>query len=82
MHVEQVKCRILMCVLASRNVRTLLDVEGPIETARLSDGVHVVDECKIRSLGVFGLGGDLLYIFYGIWSGAYSKFAGERLFAR
>ena len=34
-------------VLASWNMRTLLDVEGPIETARQSDGIHVVDERKI-----------------------------------
>ena len=35
----------------------------------------------IRSSEVFALGGDLLYIFYGSCSGAFSKFAGERLFA-
>ena len=36
-------------VLASWNVRTLLDVDGPIETARRGqgDGVDVVDERKI-----------------------------------
>ena len=36
----------------------------------------------IRSSEVFALGGDLLYIFYGSCSGAFGKFAGERLFAR
>ena len=36
----------------------------------------------IRSLEVFALRGDLLYIFYGSCSGAFCKFAGERLFAR
>ena len=33
--------------LASWNVRTLLDVEGPIETARQGDDMQVVDEWKI-----------------------------------
>ena len=33
--------------LASWNVRTLLDVEGPIETARQGDDMQVVDERKI-----------------------------------
>ena len=33
--------------LASWNVRTLLDVEGPVDTARQGDDVHVEDERKI-----------------------------------
>ena len=33
--------------LASWNVRTLLDVEGPIESARQGDDVQVVDEQKV-----------------------------------
>ena len=33
--------------LVSRNVRTLRDVEGPIETARQGDNMQVVDERKI-----------------------------------
>ena len=36
----------------------------------------------IRSSEVFALGGHLLYIFYGSCSGAFGKFAGERLSAR
>ena len=36
-----------MWTLASWNVRTLLDVEGPIETARQGDNMQVVDERKI-----------------------------------
>ena len=48
-----------MWVLASWNVRTLLILEGSIETARQSDGVHVVDECKIDQvvdeLGRYGI---------------------------
>ena len=36
----------------------------------------------ILSSEVFALGGDLLYIFNGSCSGAFGKFAGERLFAR
>ena len=35
----------------------------------------------IRNSEVFTLGGDLLYIFYGSCSGAFGKFAGERIFA-
>ena len=39
--------RSLAWVLASWNVRTLLDVEGPIETARQGDDMQLVDEQKI-----------------------------------
>ena len=36
-----------MWTLASWNMSTLLDVEGPIETARQGDNMQVVDERKI-----------------------------------
>ena len=41
MHIERNTC------VASWNVRTLLDVEGSVETARQSCDVSVVDERKI-----------------------------------
>ena len=64
-------------------------INGGVASIRFSEVNLLLHGCigaqlafAIQSSEVFALGGDLLYILYGSCSGAFSKFAGERLFAR
>ena len=60
--------RTLVWTLASWNVRTLQDVEGPIETARQGDNMQVVDEQKIDQV-VDELGRDIAALQETKWFG-------------
>ena len=48
-HKASLSQKLSLWAVASWNVRTLLDIEGPLENARQGDNVHdVVDERKIH----------------------------------